>query len=132
MIAGVTMALAILLFGRLRACDAGAGRAADRGRLPHVEAGSVKMVWKTGLVQQVVMVITFVTALFVPLQFAVLIGAGLVVLLFVFQQSTGITVVAWATEPGRYPMCAAGRGSGAARHRLGAPWQPLMLPPVFA
>jgi SulP family sulfate permease len=64
----------------------------------------VKMVWKTGLVQQVVMVITFVAAMLMPLQFAVLIGVGMAVLLFVFQQSNKITVVAWAIEPGRYPV----------------------------
>ena len=106
MIAGVTMALAILLFGRLvgmLAMPALAGLLIVVG-FRTLKLGQVKMVWKTGLVQQVVMVITFVTALFVPLQFAVLIGVGLAVLLFVFQQSNRITVVAWAIEPGRYPI----------------------------
>jgi SulP family sulfate permease len=56
------------------------------------------------LVQQVVMVITFVAALFVPLQYAVLIGVGMAVLLFVFQESNKITVMSWKTEPGRYPI----------------------------
>ena len=44
------------------------------------------------------------SALFVPLQYAVLIGVGIAVLLFVFQQSNKITVVAWKIEPGRYPV----------------------------
>jgi SulP family sulfate permease len=106
MIAGVTMALAILLFGRLvgmLAMPALAGLLIVVG-FRTLKLDQVKMVWKTGLVQQVVMVITFVAALFVPLQFAVLIGVALAVLLFVFQQSNKISVMAWKVEPGRYPI----------------------------
>ena len=106
MIAGVTMALAILLFGRLvgmLAMPALAGLLIVVG-FRTLKLDQVKMVWKTGLVQQVVMVITFVAALFVPLQYAVLIGVGMAVLLFVFQQSNKITVMAWKIEPGRYPI----------------------------
>jgi SulP family sulfate permease len=106
MIAGVTMALAILLFGRLvgmLAMPALAGLLIVVG-FRTLKLDQVKMVWKTGLVQQVVMGITFVAALFVPLQFAVLIGVGMAVLLFVFQESNKITVMAWKIEPGRYPV----------------------------
>ena len=130
MIAGVTMALAILLFGRLvgmLAMPALAGLLIVVG-FRTLKLDQVKMVWKTGLVQQVVMVITFVAALFVPLQYAVLIGVGMAVLLFVFQQSNKITVMAWKIEPGRYPIESAppASGSGAARHGAGALWQPVL------
>ena len=106
MIAGVTMALAILLFGRLvgmLAMPALAGLLIVVG-FRMLKLDQVKMVWKTGSAQQVVMGITFVAASFVPLQFAVLIGVVLAVLLFVLQQSNKITVVAWKVEPGRYPL----------------------------
>lgn len=106
MIAGVTMALAILLFGRLvglLAMPALAGLLIVVG-FRTLKPQQVKMVWKTGLVQQVVMVFTFVSALLVPLQYAVLIGVGIAVMLYVFQQSNKITVKAWTVEPGRYPV----------------------------
>ncbi len=61
-------------------------------------------VWKTGLVQQTVMLITFIAGLLVPLQYAVLMGVGLAVLLYVFQQSNRVRVVAWQLEPGQYPV----------------------------
>jgi SulP family sulfate permease len=64
----------------------------------------VRMVGKTGWVQQTVMLLTFVAALFVPLQYAVLVGVGLAVLLFVFNQSNKITVRAWELGVGRYPV----------------------------
>lgn len=61
-------------------------------------------VWKTGLIQQVVMVITFVMALVMPLQYAVLAGVALAVLLYVIDQSNKITVVQWQWEPGELPV----------------------------
>lgn len=55
----------------------------------------VEMVWKTGTVQQVVMGITFFASLVIPLQYAVLVGVALSLLLFVIQQSNKITVKEW-------------------------------------
>ena len=60
----------------------------------------VRMVWKTGQIQQIVMAITFVASLLIPLQYAVLVGVALAVLLFVVRRSNKVTVKAWLWEPG--------------------------------
>lgn len=55
---------------------------------PHVLAS----VWKTGVVQKVVMVVTFALTMLVPLQYAVLAGVGLSVVLHVVRQSNQVTL----------------------------------------
>jgi sulfate permease, SulP family len=64
----------------------------------------IAMVWRTGIVQQAVMALTFLAALFIPLQYAVLLGVALAVVLYVFQQSNKVTVKAWEIGPGQYPV----------------------------
>ena len=104
--AGIVMAITILLFGKYVGAIAMPSLAAllivvgFRTLKPH----QIEMVWKTGLIQQVVMVITFVAALLIPLQYAVLMGVALAILLFVFQQSNKVTVVEWRWEPGQLPV----------------------------
>jgi len=103
---GITMALAILLFGRwvgLIAMPVLAGLLIVVG-FRTLKLEQVRMVAKTGWVQLVVMLLTFVVAMFVPLQYAVLIGVGLAALLFVFRQSNKITVKAWDLRTGLYPV----------------------------
>lgn len=104
--AGVVIALSILLFGGLVgliAMPALAGLLIVIG-FRTLKLGQVVTVWKTGPVQQTVMLLTFVSGLLVPLQYAVLMGVGLAVLLYVFQQSNRVRVVAWRVEPGQYPV----------------------------
>jgi sulfate permease, SulP family len=104
--AGITIALGILLFGRLVgliAMPALAGLLIVIG-FRTLKLAQVATVWKTGHVQQTVMLLTFVSALFVPLQYAVLMGVGLAVLLYVFQQSNRVTVVTWTMGAGLYPV----------------------------
>ena len=104
--AGVVMALAILLFGRFVGAIAMPVLAGllivvgFRTLKPH----QISLVWKTGTVQQAVMTLTFLAALFIPLQYAVLLGVALAVLLYVFQQSNKVTVKAWEIGPGQYPV----------------------------
>lgn len=43
-------------------------------------------------IEQAVVLITFVSTLFIPLQFAVLLGVALAVVLFVFKQSNKVVV----------------------------------------
>lgn len=64
----------------------------------------VEMVWKTGLVQQVVMGITFFACLVIPLQYAVLVGVAMSLLLFVVQQSNKITVKEWTPTNNMLPL----------------------------
>ncbi|MCX7792455.1 MAG: SulP family inorganic anion transporter [Chloroflexaceae bacterium] len=105
-VAGVVIALGIVLFGRLvglMAMPALAGLLIIIG-FRTLKLGQVLTVWKTGPVQQTVMLLTFIAGLLVPLQYAVLMGVGLAVLLYVFQQSNRVRVVAWRVEPGQYPV----------------------------
>ncbi|MCL4857858.1 MAG: STAS domain-containing protein [Caldilineaceae bacterium] len=104
--AGVVMALAILLFGRLVgliAMPVLAGLLIVVG-FRTLKLDQAKMVGKTGWVQLSVMILTFVSALFIPLQYAVLLGVGLAVVLFVFRQSNKVTVKALELEAGGYPV----------------------------
>ncbi len=105
-VAGVVIALGILLFGRLVgliAMPALAGLLIVIG-VRTLRLSQVVTVWKTGRVQQTVMFLTFSAGLLVPLQYAVLMGVGLAVLLYVFQQSNRVRVVTLQIEPGQFPV----------------------------
>lgn len=60
--------------------------------------------WKTGRTSAVIMLVTFVATLLVPLQFAVLFGAGLSVVLHVFHQSNKVVVTQWILQPEGFPI----------------------------
>jgi SulP family sulfate permease len=104
--AGITIVIALLLFaGAISAL----AMPALAGLLIVVGFGTLKideinLVWKTGPVQQAVMVITFVFTLLIPLQFAVLIGVALAFLLFVFDQSNKIAIKEWIVTEGQLPI----------------------------
>jgi SulP family sulfate permease len=104
--AGLVMAAAIVLFSRFVgaiAMPALAGLLIVVG-FRTLKPAQISMVWRTGTMQQVVMAITFLAALFIPLQYAVLIGVAMAILLYVFQQSNKVTVKAWEIGPGQYPV----------------------------
>jgi SulP family sulfate permease len=60
--------------------------------------------WKTGQVSKIVMVVTFVATLVIPLQFAVLFGMALSIVLHVFRESNKIVVTEWVLQPGGFPI----------------------------
>jgi SulP family sulfate permease len=98
--AGITIAIALLVFGSLvskLAMPALAGLLIVIG-FQTLKPDDVKMVWKTGTVQQLAMVLTFGAALVIPLQYAVLLGVAFSVLLFVFNQSNKVTVKEWVFD----------------------------------
>jgi SulP family sulfate permease len=104
--AGITMAVVIVVFGSMVgyiALPAIAGLLIVIG-FRTLKPDQVEMVWKTGPIQQAVMVITFIFCLLIPLQHAVLIGVALSVMLFVVQQSNQITVKQWVQQPGKMPL----------------------------
>ena len=104
--AGMVIVLVILLFGRhvgLIAMPALAGLLIVVG-FRTLKPAQVAMVWKTGLTQEAVMGLTFVACLLLPLQYAVLLGVVLAVLLYVIRQSNRITVKTWDVQPGRFPV----------------------------
>jgi SulP family sulfate permease len=104
--ASVVMAVVILVFGT----------AAGRIAMPALAAlliligirtfkiDQIRMVWNTGLTQATVMVTTFVLTMVIPLQYAVIVGVGISVILFVARQSNKVTVVRWVFDEGSaYP-----------------------------
>jgi SulP family sulfate permease len=104
--AGLTMAVIILLFGEwigYIAMPAMAGLLIVIG-FRTFKPDQVEMVWKTGMMQRVVMGITFFFCLLIPLQYAVLIGVSMSVLLYVLQQSNKITIKQWKATDGPYPI----------------------------
>ena len=57
-----------------------------------VKPGQIATVLRTGSIQQTVLLITFVLTMLIPLQFAVLIGVGTSMMLYVIRQSNQISL----------------------------------------
>jgi SulP family sulfate permease len=94
MIAALVMAVVVLLFGRAvghLAMPALAGLLILVG-FRTIKPADIASVWKAGLVQRAVLVVTFVLTMLVPLQYAVLVGVGVSVVLHVVQQSNQVIV----------------------------------------
>jgi SulP family sulfate permease len=62
------------------------------------------LAWNTGLITRAVMLITFIATLFVSLQFAVLLGVALSIVLHVFRASNRIKVTEWVLQPRGFPL----------------------------
>jgi sulfate permease, SulP family len=60
--------------------------------------------WETGRVSAVVMIVTFTATLLVPLQYAVLVGMALSIVLHVFRQSNKVVVTQWVLQPDGFPL----------------------------
>ena len=94
MIAALVMALVVLLFGSAvghLAMPALAGLLILVG-VRTIKPDDIRSVWKAGLVQRAVLVVTFVLTMLVPLQYAVLVGVGVSVVLHVVQQSNRVVI----------------------------------------
>ncbi len=92
---GVIIAVTVLLFAdlvELIAMPALAGLLIVIG-FRTLDFASIRTVWQTGAIPRVVMLLTLFATLVMPLQFAVLIGVGLSVLLFVFHQANRLRLV---------------------------------------
>lgn len=93
-IASVVMAVVIVAFGGIvgsLAMSALAGLLILTG-LRTIKPGNLASVWHTGPVQKAVLAVTFVLTMVIPLQYAVLAGVGLSVLLHVVRQSNQVTI----------------------------------------
>jgi sulfate permease, SulP family len=64
-----------------------------------IKPAEIASVWKVGTVQKAVLVVTFALTIIIPLQYAVLVGVGLSVILHVVRQSNQITVKRWRLDP---------------------------------
>ena len=105
-LAGVVIAIVTLLFagavGKL-ALPALAGLLIIIG-FGIIKPANIRGVWHTGNIQRIVMVITFALVLLIPLEYAVLAGVVLSILLFTIRQSHRITVMEWKLKEGRLPI----------------------------
>ncbi len=104
--AGITIAIITLLFA---GAVGNLAMPALAGLLIVVGFGILKptkvlAVWRTGMIQRVVMAVTFGLVLVVPLQYAVLAGVALSILLFAVKQSNRVTVNAWKISEGALPL----------------------------
>jgi SulP family sulfate permease len=97
LIAGVVMAVVILVFGSAVgyiAMPALAGLLMTVGYRT-VKPHEIKAVWKTGGMQATVMGVTFVLTMLIALQYAVLVGVGISMILYIINQSNQIVIKRW-------------------------------------
>ena len=57
-----------------------------------VKPDSMVTVWNVGIIQRAVLVVTFLLTVLIPMQYAVLVGVGLSIVLHVVRQSTQVTI----------------------------------------
>jgi len=99
-IAGLVMAVVVVAFGGLVghvAMPALAGLLMLIG-FRTIKPADLLSVWKTGIVQKAVLLVTFSLTMIVPLQYAVLVGVGLSVILHTVRQSNQITLKRWQLD----------------------------------
>jgi sulfate permease, SulP family len=94
LIAALAMAVVIVAFGDAVgdiAMPALAGLLILIG-IRTVKPAQLATVWHVGIVQRVVLVVTFALTMLIPLQYAVLVGVGLSIVLHVMRQSNQVTI----------------------------------------
>jgi SulP family sulfate permease len=99
-IAGLVMAVVMVAFGRAIgyvAMPALAGLLMLIG-VRTVAPHDLRSVWRTGSVQKAVLAVTFVLTMVIPLQFAVLVGVGLSVVMHAVRQSNQISIRRWIRD----------------------------------
>ena len=69
-----------------------------------VNVHAIQTVWQTNMVARSIMLVTFGSTLVMPLQYAVLLGVAISILLFVFQQSNTLRIVEWETKDTGWPV----------------------------
>jgi SulP family sulfate permease len=101
-VASVVMAVVILVFGDFVgyiAMPALAGLMTVGYRT--VKPADIKAVWKTGGMQATVMAVTFILTMVIPLQYAVLVGVGISMILYIINQSNQVVIKRWMVIDGR-------------------------------
>jgi SulP family sulfate permease len=103
---GLAVALGVLLFAdlvELVAMPALAGLVIVAG-VQMINMNAIQTVWQTNTVSRTVMLITFGSTLVMPLQYAVLLGVAIAILLFVLQQSNTLRIVEWVVQESGWPV----------------------------
>ncbi len=106
LIAGLVMALVVVGLGPVAGLIAMPALAALLMLVGFrtLKPDQVRMVARTGRTQTAVIATTFVLTLLVPLHYAVVVGVGISIILFVAGQSNRVTIRQWVFEPGSpYP-----------------------------
>ncbi|MFC4139364.1 MULTISPECIES: SulP family inorganic anion transporter [unclassified Microbacterium] len=107
LVAGVVMIITLLAFGPLIeyiAMPALAGLLILVG-VRTLKIHQVLLVWRTGTTQITVFLVTFLLTLLIPLQYAVLAGVGLSIVLHIARQSNRVRIVRWQfDDPGGHPL----------------------------
>jgi SulP family sulfate permease len=70
----------------------------------NIQPEEIATVWQTNLVARTAMVLTLLATLALPLQFAILVGVAISILLHVFQSSNQIEVVQFVPVEGGFPL----------------------------
>jgi SulP family sulfate permease len=103
---GIAVAIVVLLFAglvELIAMPALAGLVIVAG-VQMVNVNAIRTVWQTNTVSRTIMLITFGSTLVMPLQYAVLLGVAISILLFVLQQSNTLRIVEWVVQETGWPI----------------------------
>jgi len=103
---GIAVAIVVLLFAdlvELVAMPALAGLVIVAG-IQMVNVNAIQTVWQTNTIARTIMLITFGSTLVMPLQYAVLLGVAISILLVVLQQSNTIRIVEWVVEDSGWPV----------------------------
>jgi SulP family sulfate permease len=98
--ASLVMAIVIVVFGGIVghiAMSALAGLLMLIG-FRTIKPSDLKSVWRTGNVQKTVLLTTFVLTMLIALEYAVLVGVGLSVILHVVRQSNQIAIKRWQVD----------------------------------
>jgi SulP family sulfate permease len=103
---GLAVAAVVLLFANqveLVAMPALAGLVIVAG-IQMINVNAIQTVWQTNSVSRAIMLVTFGSTLVMPLQYAVLLGVAISILLFVFQQSNTLRIVEWVVQERGWPV----------------------------
>jgi len=65
---------------------------------------AAQTIWRTGNVPAAVMGLTFLATLFIPLQYAVLLGVAFSIVLYVAQQANQVVITEWVLKPSGFPV----------------------------
>jgi SulP family sulfate permease len=65
---------------------------------------AARTIWRTGKVPAAVMGLTFLATLFIPLQYAVLLGVAFSIVLYVAQQANKVVITEWVLRPEGFPV----------------------------
>jgi len=103
---GILIAIIILLFAgvvKMIAMPALAGLLIVVG-FQTIKPVNIQSVWQTGMMPRAVMIITFLGTLVMPLQYAVLLGVAISIVLFIGQQANRVTLVELVPVQGGFPI----------------------------